>query len=107
MDNLGVNFDPANLIMNGRGFCPAESLKFLAPFIRGMHAKDALMPNALDPKKIEVPIRKGDADFPRLISILKEIGYDGSISIEYEKSSDPNLEEVLQEAKKYLEELIG
>lgn len=105
--NLGVNFDPANLILNGRGFCPAESLKFLAPYIRGMHAKDALMPVAGEFKKIEMPVGEGDADFPRLISVLKEIGYDGYISIENEKHSDPMRAQKIQETKKYLEELIG
>ena len=107
MDNLGVNFDPANLIMNGRGFCPAESLKFLAPFIRGMHAKDALMPVATDPKKVEVPVGQGDADFPRLIKVLKEIGYDGYVTIENERYNDPKWEEYIVNTKKYLEDLIG
>lgn len=106
-DNLGVNFDPANLILNGRGFCPAESLKFLAPFIRGMHAKDALMPIATAPKKIEVAMGSGDADFPRLIAILKEIGYDGYITIEHERHNDPRREQEIMETKKYLEALVG
>lgn len=107
MDNLAVNFDPANLILNGRGFCPAASLKFLAPFIRGVHAKDALMPVATDIKKIEVPVGEGDADFPSLIAILKEIGYDGFVTIENERHSDPDRDKKIQETKKYLEELIG
>ncbi len=106
-NNLGINFDPANLILNGRCFCPASALKFFAPYIRGFHAKDALMPVIGEFKKIEVLPGTGDADFPTLVSILKEIGYDGSITIEYEKFDDPDYEENIQKTKKYFEKLIG
>ncbi len=106
-DNLGINFDPANLIMNGRGSCPAVALKFLAPYIRGFHAKDALQLVAPECKKVEVPAGKGDADFPRLIEILREIGYDGYLTIERENYDDPNHEREIDEIKVYLESLIS
>lgn len=104
--NLGINFDPGNLILNGRCFYPPSALKFFAPLIRGMHAKDALMPVFGEFNKIEVLPGEGDSDFPTLVKILKEIGYEGSISIENEKFDDPNYEENIQKTKKYLEDLI-
>lgn len=107
MDNLGINFDPANLIMNGRGSCPAVALKFLGNYIRGFHAKDALQLVAPECKKVEVPAGKGDADFPRLIEVLREIGYDGYLTIEYEKYSDPDHDKTIEEIKAYLESLIA
>lgn len=105
-DNIGINFDPANLILNGRGFCPAQSLRFLAPYIRGIHAKDAKMPVIPNLQKIEVPAGEGDVDFPTLIAILKEIDYKGSVTIEYEVKSDPNRDEQIVKIKKYLDDLI-
>ncbi len=106
-DNLGINFDPANLILNGRGSCPAVALKFLGPYIRGFHAKDALQLVAPKCEKNEVPAGKGDADYPRLIEVLREIGYDGYLTIEYEKSSDPNRDQTIAEIKAFLESLIA
>lgn len=106
-DNLGINFDPANLIMNGRGSCPAVALKFLGPYIRGFHVKDALQLVAPECQKIEVPAGKGDVDYPRIVEVLREIGYDGYLTIEYEKSSDPNLEQTIAEIKAYIESLIA
>ncbi len=107
LDNMGINFDPANLLMNGRGACPVAALEFLAPYIRGFHAKDALKPVAPELKKIEVPVGQGDADFPALIQKLREIGYNGSITIERENYDDPEKrkQEVAQ-IKAYLESLI-
>ena len=58
-------------------------------------------------KKVEVPAGKGDADFPRLIEILREIGYDGYITIERENYDDPNHEREIDEIKVYLESLIS
>ena len=105
-DNIGINFDPANLIMNGRGSHPVTALKFLAPYIRGVHAKDALQPTIPELKKVEVPAGEGDVNFPEFIKTLKEIGYDGAISIEYEKyEGDRNAK--LAQIKSYLEGLIG
>lgn len=40
-DNVGVNFDPANMILYGIGD-PVESLRALAPRVRQIHVKDAL-----------------------------------------------------------------
>ena len=105
-DNLGINFDPANLILNGRGACPAVTLEFLAPYIRGFHAKDAKTPIPPVLKKVMVNIGQGDTDMPRLVQILKKIGYDGSLTIEHEFSSDKRTQEVL-ESKAYLEKLIA
>ena len=104
--NLGINFDPANLIMNGRGSYPPAALKFLAPYIRGMHAKDALQPVIPELKKVEVPAGEGDVDFPALINVLKEIGYEGSVTIEYEIYQEDRNEQ-LAKIKSYLEGLIG
>ena len=105
MDNQGVNFDLANLILYGKAN-PADAIELLGPYVQGIHAKDAMWPT--NPKELgqEVPIGKGKVDFSRIITRLKELNYRGAITIEREISGPQQLEDV-REAKTYLEKLIG
>lgn len=106
-DNWGINFDPANLIMNGRGSSPVAALKFFLPHIKGFHAKDALAISADNIVKKEVPCGEGATEMPKLVSILKESGYDGSLTIEYEVSAtEEERNAQLAKIKAYLEALI-
>jgi sugar phosphate isomerase/epimerase len=43
--NVGVNFDPANMILYGKGD-PIEALKVLGSWIRQVHLKDATQTKA-------------------------------------------------------------
>src|SRR5207244_4563166 len=85
MDNQGVNFDLANLILYGKAN-PVDAIELLAPYVQGIHAKDGLWPT--NPRKLgeEVPIGKGRVDFPRIIARLKEINYRGEDNIAREDS---------------------
>jgi sugar phosphate isomerase/epimerase len=105
LDNVGVNFDPSNLILYGKAN-PVDAVEILGPHILGVHAKDGLYPT--DPNKLgeEVPIGKGKVDFPHLIKRLKEIGYKGPLTIEREISG-PKQTEDIRASKAYLEKLIG
>ena len=105
MDNQGVNFDLANLILYGKAN-PADAIEILGPYVQGIHAKDGMWPT--NPKELgqEVPIGKGKVEFSRIITRLKELNYRGAITIEREISGPQQLEDV-REAKTYLEKLIG
>jgi len=105
LDNQGVNFDVANLILYGKAN-PADAADLLGPYVQGMHAKDGLYPT--DPKNLgkEVPIGQGKVDFPRIIQRLKELNYRGAVTIEREISGPQQVEDV-RAAKRYLEKLIG
>jgi sugar phosphate isomerase/epimerase len=105
LDNQGVNFDLANLILYGKAN-PVDAIELLGPFVQGIHAKDGLWPT--NPKELgeEVPIGKGKVDFPRIIKRLKELNYRGAVTIEREISGARQLEDV-RAAKAYLEKLIG
>jgi L-ribulose-5-phosphate 3-epimerase len=105
LDNLGVNFDCANLILYGKAN-PVDALDLLGPYVLGVHAKDGLYPT--DPNRLgeEVPIGKGRVDFPRFIQRLKEVGYRGPITIEREISGAAQAEDI-RASKAYLEKLIG
>jgi len=105
VDNQGVNFDLANLILYGKAN-PVDAIETLAPYIQGIHAKDGLWPT--NPKELgqEVPIGKGKVDFPRVIGRLKELHYQGAVTIEREISGAQQIEDV-RAAKIFLEKLIG
>ena len=105
LDNQGINFDLANLILYGKAN-PVDAIEILGPYVQGIHAKDGLWPT--NPKDLgkEVPIGQGRVDFPRIIARLKAIDYRGAVTIEREVSGPQQLEDV-RAAKVYLEKLIS
>jgi sugar phosphate isomerase/epimerase len=82
--NLGVNFDPANMILYGAGD-PIAAVALLGPTIRHVHLKDAI---SSDHPGItwgdEVPVGTGRIDLHRFLSALHSIGYAGPLAIERE-----------------------
>jgi len=105
VSNQGVNFDLANLILYGKAN-PVDAIEVLAPYIQGIHAKDGLWPT--NPKLLgeEVPIGKGKVDFPRIVQRLKDIHYEGAVTIEREISGPQQLQDV-RAAADFLRHLIG
>ena len=73
-DNAYVNLNPANLILYGMAH-PLDAVEILGGYLWGMHLKDAVWPNRDESLGIEVPVGKGEVDFPLLISRLKEKGF--------------------------------
>ena len=104
--NVGVNFDPANFVINGRAN-PGDAARRLAPYIRGMHAKDAVHPVDTAPKGKEVKLFDGVVDFAAIFSTLKKAGYDGSVTIEYELKNTPDRRAELVSSRMRLETLIA
>ena len=104
MDNLGINLDPANLILYGKAN-PVDSLDVFGEYVVDIHAKDGCYPT--DGKNLgrEVPIGEGSVNFPVFIQKLKKIGYDGTLIIEREITGEQQSKDILS-AKKYLEALI-
>ena len=105
MDNMGVNFDTANLLLYGKAN-PGDAIEIIGKYIRGVHAKDGFYPT--NPKELgrQVPVGQGLVDFPRIIRRLKEIDYRGAITIEREISG-PQQDQDIREAKAYLQNLMG
>ena len=105
LDNVGVNFDAANLILYGKAN-PLDAVEILGPYIQGVHAKDGLYPT--DPKRlgVEVAIGEGKVNFPVLIEKLKKLGYKNPLTIEREIRGEKQTADILA-AKAYLEKLIG
>ncbi len=88
-DNLKVNFDPANMILYGTGE-PIEAVKKVGKHLGSVHCKDAKW--AANPGQEwgqEVPVGEGDVNFEAYLSALKEVGYEGPLTIEREIPQEP------------------
>jgi len=102
--NLGVNLDPANLLMYGKAN-PVDSLDIIGKYVRCLHAKDGEYPTDGRSLGVEKPIGKGRVNFPALIAKLKSIGFDGPVIIEREIPEGPEQEKDILESKECLEKL--
>ena len=105
LTNVGVNFDPANLISGGRGN-PCDAMELLGCRVTGVHAKDAVPPRFGDVGGKQVPVGEGRVDFRRLLCQLKEVGYEGDIVIEHEIYNRPDRDGDILRSREYLERLI-
>jgi L-ribulose-5-phosphate 3-epimerase len=102
--NLGLNLDPANLILYGRAN-PVDALDVFGRYVRNVHAKDGLYPT--DPMKLgtEVKVGQGKVNFPLLVQRLNELGFTGEYVIEREISGEQQRRDIA-ETIAYLKTLI-
>jgi sugar phosphate isomerase/epimerase len=99
-----VNFDPANMILYGRGE-PLAALRLLGPQVVHVHCKDALWSDR--PGQTwgrEVPLGKGSVDIPAYVAELKSLGYKGPLVIERE-GGESRFEDIAA-GKRLLESLV-
>jgi len=104
---LGVNFDPANLVMVCRENIP-EAVKILGRYIVHTHAKDGLNLKPVDAESLyesfagtgpvgfraddyirETPLGTGQVPFPAYLKTLCETGFQGYLTIEREVGDNP------------------
>lgn len=105
---VGVNLDPANFTMV-TGQDAVEAVYLLKDYIVHTHAKDGVMLDKnQDPTDVyhafavggvdalnacegfkEVPLGEGEVDWDNYLKALKEIGFDGFLTIERETGDDP------------------
>ncbi len=89
--NLFINFDPANMILYGTGE-PIAALRQVGHLVRSVHCKDAKWAEESKRGKEwgrEVALSEGDVGMTSYLQTLKEIGYDGPLTIEREIPQDP------------------
>ena len=80
--NVGINFDPANMILYGAGN-PIDAISILGRHVKHVHIKDALpsaQPGVLWGK--EVPFGSGVVNAAQFLAALREAGYRGPLMIE-------------------------
>lgn len=103
-NGLGVNLDPANLVLYGKGN-PVDAVQILGPYLRGIHIKDGKYPTDGRSLGVETPVGEGAVDFPRLLMKLREHRYQGALTIEREISG-PQQRADIQKAAAYIQALL-
>lgn len=118
---VGANLDPANFEMV-TGQDPVEAVKLLGKHIVHTHAKDGKMLRKTDPEIIydhfatggiealnvadyflETPIGEGNVNFKEYLLALKNIGYNGYLTLERETGADPiaDIEKAIRTLKQF------
>jgi sugar phosphate isomerase/epimerase len=81
-EKVGVNFDPANMILYGSGD-PISALKTLLPRVRQVHLKDAVASNASGSEwGSEVPVGEGSVDWPGFFATIDTANVNAAIERE-------------------------
>jgi len=91
---VGVNFDPANMILYDKGN-PIAALRVLAPWIKHLHVKDATRTKEPGTWGAEVPwgsgevgIVGGEVGIVEFVRALEDIEFDGAMAIEREAGDE-------------------
>ena len=101
LPNIGINLDPANLLLYGKGR-PLPAVEVFGEFVKNTHCKDGLWPeNDRDLGK-ETALGEGDVHFDQLIPALVAKGFRGPLTIEREISGPQQIADI-ERAKRLLE----
>ena len=120
---VAVNLDPANLVMVTDDD-PVQAVYTLRDYIVHTHAKDGVMRQQPDPRKVydffaeggigdlrlddyfkELPLGDGDVPFDKYLDALEDIGYTGFLTVERECGADPYAD--IKKAVDYLKSNIN
>jgi len=102
--NLGVNFDPANIVLYGRGDS-VEALRVLAPWLQQLHIKDATPAVTPGTWGQEVVVGTGVVDWTAFFAVLTELNFAGVAAIEREAGT--NRVRDIRTAKAFIEKLLN
>ena len=94
MDNVGINFDTANLILYGKAN-PVDALDVFGKYVKDTHIKDGFYPTGGMELGEECAVGQGKANFPAIIRKLADLGYTGSFTIEREISGDQQIKDII------------
>ena len=98
---VGINFDPANMILYAKGQ-PKEALRTLIPWIKQVHIKDALVTAKPGTWGTEVAWGEGEVGGRTFLEELKALGYKGNYVIERE-GGNARVKEISQAAERLVQ----
>ena len=93
LDNVGINFDTANLILYGKANT-LDALDVFGQYVMETHIKDGLYPTDGMSLGKEVTAGQGKANLPAVIKKLGELGYTGTFTIEREISGEQQQKDI-------------
>ncbi len=100
--NVGVNFDPANMILYDKGD-PVAALRTLGPWVKQCHLKDATRTRTPGTWGEEVRLGTGQVDWKGFFRALDAAGFTGDLCIERE-AGDQRVADI-RAAREYVERL--
>ena len=98
-ENVGVNFDPANMILYGMGD-PIDAIRLLADHVVQVHAKDATPTETPGTWGGEVPLGTGAVDWNRFLEVVATL--DESIDVVIEREAGDAREDDILAARRRL-----
>lgn len=105
-DNLGINLDPANLILYGRGN-PIDALDIFGDRITGVHVKDGFYPKGNFYKTGQhAVVGEGAVNYPVFLPKLLKLGYKGDLYIEREIDGEQQIVDI-KKTIKYVRDMLA
>lgn len=103
--NAFINFDTANVMLYGKGN-PVDAIRVFGKYVRNTHIKDGFYP--IDGRRLgrEAKVGTGLADFPTILRMLKECGYEGPYTIEREISGEQQKTDIIDTVS-YLNKILA
>jgi sugar phosphate isomerase/epimerase len=100
--NVGVNFDPANMILYEKGD-PIEALRTLGSWLKQCHIKDANKTRVSGQWGDEVVVGTGQVNWADFFKVLAELRFTGNLCIERE-AGNQRVQDI-RAAKQFIERL--
>lgn len=102
--NVGVNFDPANMILYDKGD-PIAALRVLGPWLKQCHIKDAVKTKVPGTWGEEVPVGAGQVNWRAFFETLDKLNFKGGLAIEREAGEQRIAD--IRTAREYLTRLLS
>jgi sugar phosphate isomerase/epimerase len=103
-ENVGVNFDPANMILYDKGD-PIAALRELGPWLKQCHIKDAIKTKVPGTWGEEVVVGTGQVDWGAFFKTLEEVGFYGKLAIEREAGNQRVAD--IRAAREFIEKIVA
>lgn len=104
--SVGVNFDPANMILYGMGD-PLQAIEILAPWLRQVHIKDAVATKVPGTWGSEVPVGMGSVRWREFLAAIERIAQHGvGIDLVIERESGACRDEDIVRARDLVLDLV-
>lgn len=102
--NVGINFDPANMLLYDKGD-PIAALRRLGPWLRQCHLKDANRTRVPGTWGEEVVVGTGQVDWKAFFAALQELDFRGDLCLEREAGNQRVAD--LRAGREYVEHLLA
>ncbi len=104
LDNVGINFDTANLLLYGKANS-LDAIDIFGQYVMETHIKDGFYPTDGMSLGKQCAVGDGKANIPAIVKKLDEIGYSGTFTIEREITGEQQIKDIIK-ARELLRECM-